>query len=249
MSTAKIADKYAFLPMDPYEMEQFLYGLGLDEPGAKHDFEFVDGYADSPIDWGTDFRLMNRLVQRISDLGYQRDEFKAWCCTQAHCTAEDALRASYNINSITFLDGVDSDEMLGEFALDNGIFEDYNALSEEIYEALDKTKAGARMREMDGGVIVNGGYLLVNEDFPDEPIPEEEPLAYVQVRFSDGQRDSGWCDLPLTESDERLIAKVFGCEDLSVLPFENRSIIPYLNNIISGADELPELNLLILFLD
>ena len=159
MSMAQIAGKTAFLPMDPYEVEKFLYDLGLDGYGKEHHFEFVGGfYDDDQIDWGTDFRLANCLAQRISDLGGQRDALKAWCCTQRHCTAEDALRASYNMHSITFLDGVDSDEMLGEFALDNGIFEDYNALSEEIYEALDKTKAGARMREMDGGVIVNGGW-------------------------------------------------------------------------------------------
>ena len=130
---------------------------------------------------------------------------------------------SYNMGSIMFLDGVDSDEMLGEFALENGMIEEYNNLPDAIYEALDKTKAGARMREWEGGVIVNGGYLLVNEDFSGEPLPAEEPLAYFQVRFSDGQRDSGWCDLPLSESDERLVARVFGCEDLSGLPLENRS--------------------------
>ena len=245
MSMAQIAGKTAFLPMDPCEVEKFLYDLGLDGPGAEHHFEFVGGfYDDYQIDWGTDFRLANRLAQRIGDLGDQRDAHKAWCCIQEHCTAEDALRASYNMASIMFLDGVDSDEMLGEFALENGIIEEYNNLPDEIYEALDKTKAGARMREWEGGIIVNGGYLLVSEDFSDEPIPEEEPHAYFQVRFNDGQRDSGWYDLPLSESDERLIARVFGREDLSGLPIENRSTIPYLNNMISDADELPELNLL-----
>ena len=245
MSMAQIAGKTAFLPMEPCEVEKFLYDLGLDGLGAEYHFEFVGGfYDDYQIDWGTDFRLANRLAQRVGDLGDRREDFRAWCCTQEHCTAEDALRASYNMGSIMFLDGIDNDELLGEFALENGMIEEYNNLPDEIYEALDKEKAGARMREGEGGVIVNGGYLLVSEDFSDEPIPEEEPFAYFQVRFSDGQRDSGWCDLPLSEADERLIARVFGCEDLSAFPIENRSIIPYLNGMISGADELPELNLL-----
>jgi len=254
MSMAQIAGKTAFLPMDPYEVERFLYDLGLDGPGAEHHFEFVGGfYDDYRIDWGTDFRLANRLAQRVSDLGEFRDALKAWCCARhakacwekcspgaflTHpCTAADALRASYNMNTFTFLPGIGSDEILGDFALENELIAEYDNLPDDIYLALDKEKAGVKMREMDGGVFVNEGYLVLGEDFSGEPLPAEEPLAYFQVRFSDEQHDSGWCDVPLAESDERFIAKVFDCENLSGLPIENRSIIPYLNGMISGADE------------
>ena len=245
MSMAQIAGKTAFLPMEPYEVEKFLYDLGLDEPGVKHGFEFVDGfYDDYRIDWGTDFRLANRLTYRIGDMGDRREDFRAWCCAQEHCTAADALRASYNMRSFTFFPDMDTDEALGEFALDNNFFEDYNALPTEIYEALDREKAGARMREQEGGVFADGGYLVVLEDFSQEPLPAEEPLTYFQVRFSDEHHDSGWCDVPLSEDNVLLIARAVGSEDLSGLPVENRSIIPYLNGMISGADELPELGLL-----
>jgi len=238
MSMAQIAGKTAFLPMDPYEAEKFLYDLGLDGPGAEHHFEFVGGfYDDYRIDWGTDFRLANRLAQRIGEMSDRREDFRAWCCAQEHCTAADALRASYNMRSFTFFPDMDTDEALGEFALENNFFEDYNALPTEIYEALDREKAGARMREQEGGRFVEGGYLVVLEDFTNEPLPEEEPNAYFQVRFNDGNCDSGWCDIPLSKADERLITRTFGCENLSGLPIENRSIIPFLNGRISGADE------------
>ena len=241
MSMALIAGKTAFLPMDPYEMETFLYDLGLDGPCAEHHFELVDGfYDDYRIDWGTDFRLANRLTQRVSDMGDRREDFRAWCCAQGHCSVEDALRTSYNMRSITFFPGMDSDEALGEFALDNNFFEDYNALPTEIYEALDQEKVGARMREQEGGRFVEGGYLVLFEDFTQEPIPEE-PLAYFQVRFNDEQRDSGWCNVPLTEADERFISRIFDSEDLSGLPLECRSIIPQLNGIISDVYYLPGL--------
>jgi len=91
MSMAQIAGKTAFLPMEPYDVEKLLYDLGLDGPGAEHHFEFVGGfYDDYPIDWGTDFRLANRLTQRISDLGDLRDTLNAWCHVQGGCTAEEA---------------------------------------------------------------------------------------------------------------------------------------------------------------
>jgi hypothetical protein len=244
MSMAQIAGKTAFLPMEAYEVEKFLYDLGLDGPGAEHRFEFLGGFCDGyRIDWGIDFRLAARLAQQVSDMGEMRDALKAWCCAQEHCTAADALRASYNLNTFTFLPGIGSDEILGDFALENELIEEYNALPDNIYEALDKEKAGAKMREMEGGMFVNEGYLVLGEDFSGEPIPEDKP-AFFQLRFSDGNRDSGWCDVPLSEADERLIARVFDSEDIAGLPMECRSIIPQLNGIISGTDELPELRFL-----
>ena len=240
MSMAIIAGKTAFLPMDPYEVEQFLYDLGLDGPGAEHHFEFVGGfYDDYLIDWGTDFRAANRLVQRISDMGDQREGFKSWCHTQEHCTVEEALRTSFNTRSFTFFPDMDTDEALGEFALENNFFEDYNALPPDIYDALDKTKAGARMREAEGGVFVDDGYLVVFEDFSGEPLPAEEPVAYFQIRFSDEHHDSGWCDVPLSADDDSRIAAML--EQDRGLEMECRSIIPQLNGIVSKAGELPEL--------
>ena len=244
MSMANIVGKTAFLPMDPYEVEKFLYDLGLDGPNAEHNYSFVDKYYndDLSIDLGTDFRLVNRLVERISDMGNRREDFNAWCHAQGSCTAEDALRASYHMRAFTFFPGMGTDEALGEFALENNYFEDYNALPPDIYEALDKTKAGARMREMEGGVFVDGGYLVVLENFSQEPLPAEEPLAYFQVRFSDTQHDSGWCDVPLSAGDDSRIAVML--EQDRGLEMECRSILPQLNGIISGGDELPELCLL-----
>jgi len=260
MSMAYIAGKTAFLPMDPYEAEQFLYDLGLDGPGAEHSFDIIDDVRGFPIDWGTDFRVMNRLFQRIIDLGDMRGALKAWCSAQHakacwekcspgafltdRCTAADALKASYHMRSIGFYPGVCDDRTLGGYVLENYLSEDYNALPDDAYALLDRAEAGARFREQEGGQFVDGGYLVVHEDFSGEPLPAEEPLAYFQVRFSDERHDSGWCDVPLAEADERLITRVFGCTDLSALPMECRSIIPQLNGIVSGADELPELRLL-----
>jgi len=238
-----IAEKPAFLPMDRYEAEKFLYDLELDAPDAEYELELVNN-TDFLLVLDSNFRAFNRLAQRIEGMGKDdRERLQAWCDAQGTCTVEDALKASGHMNAVMFLHGVDSDEILGEFALENGMILEYNDLPDEVYEALDKAKAGAKLREMEGGVFVNGGYLI-NEDFSDEPIPAEEPLAYFQVRFSDEHHDSGWCDVPLTEADGRLITRMFSCEDLSELAMENRSIVPQLNGMISGADELPELNLL-----
>jgi len=228
------------LPMDRYHAERFLHKMELDDPGAKYEMQLVD--SDYLLVLDSNFRELNRLAHRIDQMDdYQRTVFKAWCHAQDSCTVEDAMRASYHLHSVDLYPGVNSDEMLGEFALDNDIFYEYSELDDDTFAMLDRVKVGARMREQDGGVFSNGGYLLAG-DFFGEPLPAEEPLAYFQVRFSDEHRDSGWCDVPLSKADERLITKMFDCEGLSELPFESQSIIPQLNEIASSADELPELD-------
>jgi len=236
----KLPAEPAFLPMDRYEAEELLYRVGLDAPGAEQYIDLYSDYSGIHMEPCTDFRAMNRLAQRISDMDEgDRAAFRAWGKAQGVCSVEDALKATYHMGSIIFFPDVGSDEALGELALANGMFEDYNALPEDIYSALDKAKAGARMREQDGGRFVDGGYLVVNEDFSGEPIPAEEPMAYFQARFSDGQHDSGWCGVPLSADDDSRIAAML--EHYPGLEMECRSIIPHLNGIVSETSKLPGL--------
>jgi len=94
------------------------------------------------------------------------------------------------------------------------------------------------MREQEGGRFVEGGYLVVFEDFSGEPIPEEQP-AFFQLRFSDGNRDSGWCDVPFSVGDDSRIAAML--EQDRGLEMECRSILPQLNGIASETSNLPGL--------
>ena len=230
----------AFLPMDPYEAEQFLYDHGLDVPGAVHDMKRADDLYGDHIDWGSDFRMANRLAQRISDLGDLRDRFKAWCDTQENCSVEDALRASYHLNDMEFHPGFDSDELLGEHALDNALLEEYNDLPDQIYDMLDLAKVGAQYREMTGGVFAGGGFLIP-EDLSDAQLPPEEPLRWIEVRFHSDDQESGWHEVPKSAHDEGVIANLLECDSLDGLHMDCRSLIPRLNGIASEAEELPRL--------
>ena len=100
------------------------------------------------------------------------------------------------------------------------------------------------MREEQGGVFANGGYLVVAEDLAGAEIPAEEPLPLFEVKFLHGDLESPWFDLPRTVEDEARIVEFLGrdlCDDLDTVC---RSSIPRLSGIVSAADELPELRLL-----
>jgi len=174
-----IGEKAVSLPMDRYDAEQLLYEQELDAPGAQYEMELVD--SDFLLALDSDFRELNRLAHRIDRMDdYNRAAFTAWCETQEPCTVDDALRASYHLDMIEFHPGFDCDELLGDFALDSELFEEYNGLPDEVYNMLDKAKAGARMREMQGGVFAEGGYLVA-EPMDGLDYPQEEPLPPFEI--------------------------------------------------------------------
>ena len=234
-----------FLPMDRYEAEQVLYDLGLDGPSAVHAIEMYSDNSGIHIVPGKDLRALNRLARQIDQMDdYQRAAFRAWGTTQGVCSVENALKACCHMDMLEFHPGFDSDELLGEFALDNDIFAEYKDLPDDTFAMLDRAKVGARMREMDGGVLANGGYLVAG-DVAGEELPAEEPLPWFQVSFSEGWvRESVWYSLPMTAEDEREIAGLFETDSLDGLNMGCRSSIPQLSGITPEADELPGLRLL-----
>ena len=235
-----IGEKAVSLPIDRYDAERFLYEQELDVPGAQYEMELVD--SDFLLALDSDFRELNRLAHRIEKMDdYQRASFTAWCETQDPCTVENALCASYNLDRIEFHPGFDSDELLGGFALESEMFEDYNGLPDEVYNMLDKAKVGTRMREMQGGVFAEGGYLVA-EPMEGLDYPQEEPLPWFQVSFSDGfVRESDWDPLPMTAEDEKEIAGYFETDSLAGLDMVCRSSLPQLGGLVSAAEELQEL--------
>ena len=131
----------------------------------------------------------------------------------------------------------------GQDALDNCLLEEFNNLPDEAYAMLDRVKVGEQFREQDGGTFVEGGYLRA-DPMDDFDYPQEEPVSWIEVRFRCGELESGWHEVPKSSHDERVIASFLDCQSLDGLDMDCRSLIPHLNGLASGADELPELRLL-----
>jgi len=230
-----INGKVASLPLGRYDAEKLLYDLGLDVSGAEYEME-LDCNNDFLLVLDSDFRGLNRLAHRIDQMDdYERESLSAWVASQDLCTVDDALLASYNLGKIEFHPGFDNDEALGEFALESELFEEYNGLPDEVYNMLDRAKVGAQMREMQGGVFAEGGYLVA-EPMDGLEYPPEEPLPWFQVSFSDGQEESAWFDFPLSVEDEQIIKTSFGRDDLRDLGMEYHSLLPQLHGPDTTAD-------------
>jgi hypothetical protein len=241
----QIKDQQAELPMNRYEAERFLYDLGLGTPDVEYEMDLVNSDYFL-IDLDSNFRELNRLARRVEGMGdFDRETLHAWFKAQPSCTAGDVLRASYNLDRVEFYPGFYSDELLGEHALESEVFdeyfEEYKGLSTDVFDMLDKEKVGALMRERDGGVFSNGGYLkaalMDGLDYP-----QEEPLPWFQVRFNNGQDESTWFDVPLCPEDRQILETGFGPENFNSLGMTYRSSLPQLNGPPVTADMLGTFN-------
>ena len=198
---------------------------------------------------GAKLHEVNHLAKRISEFDeYQKLSFDAYMKTQDSFTVKQLINAAYNTNDIIW-HPFSNDKELGEMALDNDMIEEYDGLSDSVYAALDREKAGAKFREIDGGMFVNDGYLRVNdfdEVYDGITLPNSKPLGLFQMQFcNDNENDSVWLDLPATENEFAPIKDkydVLSLHDLSMIDFN--TTIPYLKKCEVSMDCFDELNLL-----
>ncbi|MCL2447224.1 MAG: hypothetical protein FWD06_10710 [Oscillospiraceae bacterium] len=169
------------LPTDRYTAEQHLCELELDLPNAEYNMQLVAGEGWL-LKLDSNFHELNRLAHQLTNMEeYEQETLRAWIATHGgECTVEQALAASAQVDDMLFMHGVDCDEELGEFVLDNDMFEQYNDLPDAVYDMLDRKKVGEQFREMDGGKLVLGGYLRCDDIDPNMLQPEES-LPWLHV--------------------------------------------------------------------
>ena len=241
------------LPISEYDVLLALYQAGCDAPDAEYTLE-LDHYHEHWGEYenldltGANLQEMNFLAAKIADFDdYQKECFDAYAKTQNSITIKQAINAALNINNILW-HPFSNDKELGEFALDNEMIEEYNHLPDSIYEALDKEKAGAKFREIDGGVFVNNGYLRndgFSEIYNGITLPDSNPLSPFQICLHGyDETKTIWVNLPTDEDFDLQSRKhgAYGIHRLYLCDF--RSAVPQINkkNCEISIDDFDELN-------
>lgn len=191
MFDVRINNTEITLPIDRYTAEQHLCELELDLPDAQYSIWLVDGDGWL-LKLNSNFRELNRLSNQLANMEeYERETLRAWIATHGgECTVEQALAASYQLEQLEFHPVYDDVE-LGEFALESDFFLEYNDLSDDVFDALDRAKIGARYREDVGGEFIANGFLMAGEiDF--NATPSEEPLPWLNVEINEAA-DIAFC--------------------------------------------------------
>ena len=79
---------------------------------------------------------------------------------------------AYNADRCHVLVDVHTDEELGKFYADNDFLPELSSLPDSVYNLLDYAKIGKQMREDEGGVFTEHGYVVPEGELL--PLPERE---------------------------------------------------------------------------
>ena len=127
---------------------------------------------------------------------------------------KELINLTYGLDTVMIASNVGDDEALGRFVVENELNEDVNAIPESSLYLLDQAQIGRLQRKNDGGVFVDGCYVVAGEyelaeiyDGTHLPETKEEPedavfrLLVAQTPMDDPEETVGsaeWISLPIS---------------------------------------------------
>lgn len=115
---------------------------------------------------------------------------------------KDLINSTYNLDSVMIASNVGTDEQLGAFIIENDLNEDISAIPEQSRYLLKKRDIGRRQRKSDGGVFIDGHYVVAGdyvlpEIYDGKTLPNEEPpTEWFAFRLQIAGDE--WINLPTT---------------------------------------------------
>ncbi len=70
---------------------------------------------------------------------------------------------TYGLDTVMIASNVGNDEQLGQFVIEEEINEDVASIPENALYLLDRKQIGKLQREIEGGVYVNGFYVVAGD--------------------------------------------------------------------------------------
>ena len=157
---------------------------------------------------------------------------------------KELINLTYGLSDIPVVGGMDSDEKLGEFVLENDMDETFRHLNKELIPILDKAKIGREFRKSEKGIFFEGCYVsagnyIEQNVYDGENLPEEMPVEYGEgiIHLLVGkpatpelQNDSKWIALPIQREIADEIAREMGARRIEeCVYFDMKSAIPFVD--------------------
>ena len=178
--------------------------------------------------------------QRFGDI--DSDEF---------LSVKDLINMTYGFESVMVASNIHNDEQLGQFVIENDLHPDIADIPDDSLYLLDKRRIGELQRQNDGGVLIDGFYVVTGDyeipevyDGENIPAPADDGVFRLKVGPADlddpeaAKARAVWITLPIPRVDANAIVKdAFGVdsiEDCSCFRFE--SGIPQISAIEDMAD-------------
>ena len=165
-------------------------------------------------------------------------------------SVKDLINSTYGLENVMVAFNVANDEQLGQFVIDNSLHEDVASVPDNALYLLDKRQIGKLQREIDGGIYVDGFYVVAGiyerpEIYDGKILPGEEPSAWFAFRLkiaeapvNSAEETAGsaeWISLPIGKDKVNRIAQAHNeacIEDCVYFGFE--SSVPQITDEVFG---------------
>ncbi len=171
---------------------------------------------------------------------------------------KDLINCTYGLDQVMIASNVGSDEQLGQFVIDNDLHEDVASVPNNALYLLDRKQIGRLQRENEGGVFLDGFYVVAGdyempEIYDGKTLPYEKTendwvfsLRLSKDAIDDPYDEQEWVDLPLSDKQIEEIKRINDGKDFSDMYCHAfLSTIPQIQSpIFSDMQEFYSLNTL-----
>ncbi len=200
---------------------------------------------------------LNFLAKRLEEISNDTSEKCAYraLLRKPMDTINEAINRTYNLQTIPVYP-CKNVYQYGEIVLENEMLKELDDVPDEVYDLLDPDKVGRAMADREGGVFVDGYYVVTSGYEPvlayDDVLPEPQEdwvfrleVAEIPERPEDISKvKTEILTLPADEKYMQKIAKQLGEKyigDCNIMQFE--SAIPQINDsAVESADDVYLLN-------
>ena len=129
------------------------------------------------------FAELNFLAKRVEEIGRDQTQICAYRALMSELPDNicEAINCTYGLETISVYPCESVDEY-GEIVLDNDFLKELEEIPYELYDLLDREKVGVLMQEREGGMFINGYYVIPSEYDP--------VLAYDGVVLPDSEEEN-----------------------------------------------------------
>ena len=187
------------LPAEEHEIRDAFQRARITSPDTYHEFSIYECEAIPALPFRRlDFPTLdelNFLAKRLDSLNEEERLVLKAISPKILKVGEDELvspkdliNMTYGLNEVSIISNVENAQQLGQFVIENNLHTDVDAVPDDSVYLLDRTRIGQLQQQNDGGVFIDGKYIVTAEyELPEvydgKNLPIENPTSWFAFKM------------------------------------------------------------------